>query len=329
MKGAWPVLAALLVVLGVLAWFGAGVNRRSGPPLDPRSTDPDGTRAFFLLLDELGRDVSVASTLPTGDATVIVLTEPRSGVDELTAWVEAGGTAIVFDSFSSLAPDVVGTSSAPDPLPSCGLPVLDRATAVDVPIVRGFTGDGCFAVPAGGVMVATVQRGSGRVIAVGTDALVQNRRIALADNSVVAVGATALAPDPIVFLEPGAVGAGDESLVDLVPAAVWAALIQAAIAFAFYALYRSRRHGRPIVEVAPVQISGSELTRAAGRLLERTGGVGRAAELIGDDIERFVATRGGQTERLAALDDPTDGADLVSFAREAEAIRQTSKGDQS
>ena len=181
--------------------------------------------------------------------------------------------------------------------------------------------------PSGGVLVGISRLGAGRVVAVGTDAVVQNRRLALADNSVIAVGAVAQAPDPIVFIEPGVVGAGDETLLELVPAAVWAALIQSAIAFGFYALYRARRHGRPIVESQPVAISGSELTRAAGRLLQRHGAVGRAGELIGGDVERFLATRGSPSDQLSALEPPGDESELVHYAQQAERIRLGSRGD--
>src|SRR5690606_37520858 len=56
----YAVLAAVLLLVG---WLTAD-RRAGGPPLDPRSTAPDGTKALVDTLERLGAEVVVTGDLP-------------------------------------------------------------------------------------------------------------------------------------------------------------------------------------------------------------------------------------------------------------------------
>ena len=62
------------------------------------------------------------------------------------------------------------------------------------------------------------------------------------------------------------------------------ALAQLLIAFVVFALWRGRRLGRPVAEVQPVEIAGSELVVAVGNLLQKAGRPEIAAERLRSDL---------------------------------------------
>ena len=51
-----------------------------------------------------------------------------------------------------------------------------------------------------------------------------------------------------------------------------------------FALWRARRLGRPVAEVQPVEIAGSELVVAVGNLLQKSGRPETAAERLRSDL---------------------------------------------
>ncbi|MGI9603617.1 MAG: DUF4350 domain-containing protein, partial [Acidimicrobiales bacterium] len=94
-------LAVALVVM--IAVIGGGDDR--GEPLHPDNTQPSGTRALVLLVEELGNDVTVADNEP-GAADVVVILRDRlidDTHDRLRRFVDDGGTVVVADSSSPLA----------------------------------------------------------------------------------------------------------------------------------------------------------------------------------------------------------------------------------
>jgi hypothetical protein len=123
------------------------------------------------------------------------------------------------------------------------------------------------------------------------------------------------------------------------------ALLQLAVAFVLYALWRAVRLGRPVREDQPVEVAGSELVAAVGRLLERTHAPGAAAETLRAELRRALRARlgvppsadvhqlaavvaarsGADVDRvLAAIDDRpvTTDAELVTVARAVSSIHQ-------
>jgi hypothetical protein len=321
------VLVAMAIgvalLLGALA---TGRPGRDGPPLDPRSDGPLGTSALVSLLDDLGADVQLSVGLPQPGEEVALLLEDRLDEGqraELGAWVSAGGTLVVTDPFSPLTPPLAPSGVLPSASSvdrgRCTIAALD-----DVEEVAGGTparfesaeADAvCFADD-GDAFVATQAHGSGDVVAIGGAAFLTNELLDDADNAVLA--AALLVPGgsgTVRFVEaPVPAGGGDESLGDLVPDRVVRALLQLGIAFALYALWRAIRLGQPVEEAQPVQLAGSELVSAVGRLLARTRAPGAAATTLRDALRRRLRTRlgvspGAPPEVLADITAQRTGVD--------------------
>ncbi|MGI8758529.1 MAG: DUF4350 domain-containing protein [Acidimicrobiales bacterium] len=302
----WVVLVGLVVV-GVLV---VGRPRSEGPPLDPTSTGPLGTRALVLLLEELGATVDVTrrplepGSTETADIALVLadnLDDP--GRAALVAWVREGGTLVVADPVSLLHPFF------PEPGPGFGLLEAPFGSECEIPALSGVdrlkppTGsvgyeivegsEGCFRRD-GSVFVAVAPVGEGTVVAVGGAGVFVNQVIGEADNAVLV--AALLAPQPgteVAFLQPAVLGSGNEGLADLVSHGVRAALWQLALAFLVYAAWRARRLGRPVAEAPPVELDASELVVAVGHLLQQARHHDAAARLVGDDLRRRLAERLG------------------------------------
>jgi hypothetical protein len=142
---------------------------------------------------------------------------------------------------------------------------------------------------------------------------------------------------------PSDVGAGDETLSDLVRPGVWMALAQLALAFVLFAVARGIRPGRPVSEPRPAPVAGSELVVATGNLMQRARHAERAAWLLRgecyrdicrayrvppttsiDDLDRLAVQRNGLApgELARALIDSVSGPEqLVDVANRLAALR--------
>lgn len=346
------VAAGLLVVA-----LAGGRPGREGPPLDPRSDGALGTSALVSLLEGVGARVDLASGLPDPDADVALLLQDRLDgrqADALAGWIRAGGTLVVTDPSSAFAPEARGSGIG---LPTgdlergaCTIDALASVEKLEVgsPVRYAAVGADqlCFADEDGAFVVAVAQ-GQGQVVAVGGAAFLTNDLLGEADNAVLAT--TLLAPGArthIRFVDaPIPAGGGDKTLGDLVPGGVERALLQLAVAFVLYALWRAIRLGRPVAEDQPVAVAGSELVVAIGRLLSRTRAPGAAAEALRQSLRRSLRARLGVpgdappgllaemtaartgldvAEVLAAIDERpvTTDAELVAVARAAATIHQ-------
>ena len=352
----WTALVAV-VVLGVVL---VGRPPSEGPPLDPASVGPTGTRALLLLLEELGAEVIVTDQPPEpGDPRMVdvalVLADDLddAGRTALGRWVDSGGTLVVADPLSPLHP------FAPESPPGLGL--VEQSFDADCAIAA-LAGVGELDPPPGSVayqlvdgsqgcfhrgeaaFVAVAPTGRGAAVAVGGAGLFTNQALGDGDNAVLA--ASLVVPSPgtrVLFLRPPVPGSGSAGLSELVSRNVIAALWQLAVAFLVYAAWRARRLGRALSEPQPVDLQASELVVAVGHLLQHARHHDQAARLVGDDLRRRLAERLGLSgdasprevaevaalrsgipaERiLAAIDPPRlrDAGDLVARVSEAEAI---------
>lgn len=352
----------LLVAMGIgvallLGALATGRPGRDGPPLDPRSDGPLGTSALVALLGDLGAEVDLAVGLPDDDDDVALLLQDRlddEQRDELDAWVAAGGTLVVTDVGSELTPPLapMGPFASDEPVERdrCTIDALDDVDEVAAGTPSRFDAaeadDVCFA-DGGDAFIVRYPLVGGDVVAIGGAAFLTNELLDEADNAVLA--AALLAPEgsgTVRFVEaPVPSGGGDESLGDLVPDRVTRALLQLGIAFGLYALWRAIRLGQPVEEAQPVQLAGSELVSAVGRLLARTRAPGAAASTLRDALRRRLRTRLGvtadappdvlvdvtaartgvdrDTVRTALADDPVGSDDeLLAVARAAARINQ-------
>jgi hypothetical protein len=302
-RGATIALGVAMAAIAVALI--AGPPRREGPPLDPRSDTPLGTSALVALLERFDADVELSVGLPSpGDDVALVLRD-RLDVEQaeaVAAWVEQGGTLVVTDPGSRFAPAAEPAGLLPDGDPlrpgTCTVGALAGIGDVDggAPLAYDVPAgaDSCYG-DEDSAFVVLGQHGAGEVVAVGGAAFVTNERLDEADNAVLALAL--LAPERgmrVRFVDPPLpVGGGDESLADLVPGGVKRALVQLAVAFVLYALWRAVRLGRPVPEPQPVQIAGSELVAATGRLLARTRDPQAAADGLREDRRRRLRTRLG------------------------------------
>lgn len=287
---------ALLLAAVLVGAYVTAARRTTGPPLDPGSTAPDGARGVVELVDRFGAGMTVLDGVPDGSVdTALVLRDrfDRESAAALQDWVRGGGTLVVADPSSALTPPVVAATS--DVVRGdCLLPAFQEVHALDVgadgrhydvPV----TAAGCFG-PGEGSVVVVETLGRGSVVSVGGPGVFTNELLDEEDNAVLAVSLLAPSADTrSAFLRTTAVGTGDDSLVDLVGDPVRAALAQLLVAFLVVALWRARRLGRPVREPQLVAIESSELTRAVGRLLERSGSAGRAAAVLRDRARRELS----------------------------------------
>jgi hypothetical protein len=364
-RGRAGFVIALLLGLLIVAWA-AGRPPTDGDPLDPRSSAEFGARGLVLFLDELGADVDISATGPSSATDVAVLLEDRlteSARRDLATWVEGGGTLVIADPGSPLsAPlaedgnDVLTAITGDIARGTCDLDELDDVTDIDAPgalLYDAEAVDGqCFGDDRAAYVVSGAV-GAGRVISVGSPTPFLNDALDDRDHALLAAGLIGSEDGVrVTVLERPAPGEGDKGLTDLVSDGVKAALVQLALAFVVYALFRARRLGRPVPEPLPVPIAGSELTAAVGELMQQRRDPTRAARVIQQDTRRHLARRLGLpvnapasavADAVSARVDTTadhvldllnrpsveDERALVDLVRDLDAIRQETLHDRS
>ncbi len=355
------VIAALVGAGLLVVALAGGRPGRDGPPLDPRSDGPLGTSALMAVLEGLGAQVDLSVGLPTAADDVALLLQDRldqAQTDQLVAWVRDGGTLVVTDPASSLTPLAVPPAGLDAALDDgtvepgrCTIAALEGIGPIEggAPVryeVRE-PGQRCFSDDAGGAFVVARDEGAGTLVAVGGAAFVTNDLLDERDNAVLA--AALLAPErgmrARVVDAPIPAGGGDKTLGDLVAPGVTRGLLQLAVAFVLYALWRSMRLGQPVPEGQPVDVAGSELVAAIGRLLGRTRSPQAAADRLRVELRRALRARlgvpptadlptlaavvaartGTDVDRvLSAIGDRpvTTDAELVDVARAVSSIHQ-------
>jgi hypothetical protein len=316
----WFVVAVMVGLL-VVAWA-AGRPPRDGDPLDPRSSGELGARGLVLFLEEMGAEVQLSQRSPTAASDVTVVLDDRlteSTRSDVGDWVEDGGTLVVADPGSLLsAPPADQAGGLEEQLTGdlargrCDIVALAAVEDLDAPgaLLYDVAPDAasCFGDDEAAYVVSGAA-GNGTVVSVGSPTVFLND--SLDDRDHAALAGALLVPEPgtrVTILEDPPPGEGDDSLEDLVPDGVKAALVQLAIAFVVYALFRARRLGRPVPEPLPVQIAGSELVVAVGGLIQQSGDPERAATVLRDDTRRNLARRLGLPVDAA----PAQVADAVA-----------------
>jgi hypothetical protein len=157
-------------------------------------------------------------------------------------------------------------------------------------------------------------------VSIGSPEPLTNAVLDEADNSVLA--ARLLLPaegSSLAVLDPNAPGSGRTTLGDLISDRVFQAILQIGVAFVVYALWRSRRVGRPVVERQSVAVAGSQFVRAVGGLQQRSRATDRAATTLRIDTRRLLSDRygvsvGTDTATLAQLTASRTGLDRNQVA---------------
>jgi len=354
----WVVVAVGIALAVAIA--GGGGND-TGRPYDPTSTSPTGTKALVDTLRQLDVDVSLDAGAPTARTTaLLVLVDAMNDAQRrvISSWVDAGGTLVVADResplnpFRAARPTILGLVQR-DLHRHCDLAALQQVRHVIVPSATLLRvrppATGCFTSGPDAWLVTQVQ-GRGNLVVVGGPDAFTNGSLGDGDNGLLAV--TLLAPRSnahVQVLPLPAPGGGRKTLADLISDNVKLALLQLGIAFVLYALFRARRLGRPVREAQPVEIPGSELVAAVGRLFQRAHARGHAADVVRDGARRSLAQRMGLAPDAAVADvanaaatrtgrspdevaavlggpEPTDERALVTLAQETEQLTREVSG---
>ncbi|MFE2147306.1 DUF4350 domain-containing protein [Streptomyces sp. NPDC059456] len=318
-RGAMICLGILLVAAITLAALGSG--SRHGR-LDPRSADPDGSRALAELLQARGVTTRVVTTAreaaaAAGPGTTVLVTDPdrlgdtqrrtiRSVID-----LSGGRTVLLAPSGLSL-PDLApsartrGGAFERDLDPACPLPAALSAGRAGTGGGYRYTTDGPTGAATGTacypddghptLLVLPSGTTGGDTVLLGSGTILLNKRLASEGNASLALQLLGSRPELVWYL-PSLTEIQDEdpgeqkSLFELVPRGWGWALLQLFLAAALAALWRARRLGPLVTEKLPVAIRASETTEGRARLYRKAGARDRAATVL----------RAAARERLAAL----------------------------
>ncbi|MFE0676701.1 DUF4350 domain-containing protein [Streptomyces sp. NPDC058867] len=299
-------LALVLLLTGAVAIAVIRSDTRHGA-LDPRSVDPQGSRAVAELLAERGVSTRVVTTLDEArsaaapDTTLLVavpdlLTEPQqSALHSATA--DTGGRTLLVapgsPSVERLAPGVVADpAQSPDSTlrPDCDLPEAERAGPADTGGIRYTTihlqAASCYPSE----RLATLLHipdpsGSGDTVVLGAPDILLNDRLDEHGNASLALQLLGSRPHLVWYLpsltDSTAAGTEDErGVFDLLPAGWLWGTLQLFIAAALAALWRARRLGPLVPERLPVAIRASETVEGRARLYRKANARDRAAAAL-------------------------------------------------
>ncbi|KPI07009.1 protein of unknown function DUF4350 [Actinobacteria bacterium OV450] len=314
-RGALICLAILLAAAITLAALGSG--SRHGR-LDPRSADPDGSRAVAELLQARGVTTRVVTTAreaaaAAGPGTTVLVTDPDRLGDTQRRTIRSvidlsGGRTVLLAPGGLSLPDLApaartkGGAFERDLDPGCTLPAARSAGRADTGgghryTTDGATGTACY--PDDGhptLLVLASGTTGGDTVLLGSGTILLNKRLASEGNASLALQLLGSRPELVWYL-PSLTEVQDEdptaqkSLFELVPRGWGWALLQLVLAAALAALWRARRLGPLVTEQLPVAIRASETTEGRARLYRKAGARDRAATVL----------RTAARERLAAL----------------------------
>ncbi|MFE5942530.1 DUF4350 domain-containing protein [Streptomyces sp. NPDC056480] len=306
-RGAALVLA--LVLIGGLALATLRSSDAHGS-LDPRSADPNGSRAVAELLKSRGIGLTVVTTLDeaaaatTPDATLLVttpdlLTQSQQSTLRRAMTSSTGRTVLVGagrPSLDTLAPGVTSSTSTPveNRAPSCTLAEATRAGSADLGGERyltapGATADSCY--PSDGL--PTLLRLPGRdttdTVLLGSPDILYNKRLDQQGNASLALQLLGSRPHLVWYLPSltdasATADAPDDGttgdFLSLIPSGWLWGTLQLAIAALLAAIWRARRLGPLVTERLPVALRASEATEGRARLYRKANARDRAASVL-------------------------------------------------
>ncbi|MFE6459959.1 DUF4350 domain-containing protein [Streptomyces cinereoruber] len=304
-RGAALVVALILIGGLVLATVQSTEPRGA---LDPRSTDPHGSRAVAELLKERGVTLTLATTLDeatatTNPGTTLLVTAPDLLTDAQQATLRstmessAGRTVLLGPGSPSLRTLAPGITSAPDTAvtnlePACALPAATRAGSADLggeryEVAPGTTADSCY--PSGGLptLVRLPGNGTTDTVLLGSPDILHNARLDQQGNASLALQLLGSRPHLVWYL-PSLYDAFADAPEDdttgnflaLIPSGWLWGTLQLALAALLAAVWRGRRLGPLVTERLPVALRASEATEGRARLYRKANARDRAASVL-------------------------------------------------
>jgi hypothetical protein len=346
----WTRSRALIAALIALLLFGVGYAvLRSGEnhdSLDPRSADPQGTRAAARLLADRGVTSTVVTTTreaaaAAGRSTTLLVAVP----DLLTAEQRtalhgtikrAGGRTVMLApgpaSTRSLAPgaETAGRTAIRTLAAGCGLPAARRAGSA---LLGGVTyrtelpgADSCYAAGAQPTLLRLPAPG-GDTVVLGSADFLRNEHLDEEGNASLALQLLGSRPKLVWYLpslsDSSAADSGRTAFTDLIPGGLTWAFRQLAVAAVLAAVWRARRLGPVVTEQLPVVVRAAEATEGRARLYRRSNARGRAAETLRgaarDRIAPLVGVPSSQAHDSAVLT-PAIAARLAAASPEPHAL---------
>ncbi|MFD7959499.1 DUF4350 domain-containing protein [Streptomyces zaomyceticus] len=306
-RGAALVLALVLIGGLVLATMRSSDSHGA---LDPRSADPNGSRAVAELLEARGVTITLVTTLDEAttaadsDATLLVttpdlLTEPQQSTLRTAVTGSVGRTVLVgagHPSLSVLAPGVTSATSVPveNRAPSCDLAAATRAGSVDLGGERyrtatGTTADSCY--PADGLpsLVRLPGPDTTDTVLLGSPDILHNDRLDQQGNASLALQLLGSRPHLVWYLPSltdasATADAPDDdttgNFLALIPSGWLWGTLQLALAALLAAIWRGRRLGPLVTERLPVALRASEATEGRARLYRKANARDRAASVL-------------------------------------------------
>lgn len=308
-----PLLLGGFAVLVSLLLAALTGQERAGL-LDPRATDPRGSRAVARVLEsrgvsvELVRTVGEAVTRVRGGSATLLLASDALIPDEALSRLAGAATDVVLVApaaasttafLPGLAPSGEPVRAEQDPRPpACVDPDARAAGPADlagqgyaVAVGAQMHGEvvACYPREGNASLVVAVRPDGSRVVVLGDPAPLTNTLAGEHGNAALDLRLLGRHPRLVWLLPDGSdqPDAGQRSLTSLLPAGVrWAAL-QLVVAVAVLAMVRARRLGRVVPEPLPVVVRASETTEGRARLYRRA----RARDRAGDALRSATVAR--------------------------------------
>ncbi|MEV4863738.1 DUF4350 domain-containing protein [Streptomyces ossamyceticus] len=297
---AFVILLAAAIVIAVIR-SGAEHGR-----LDPRSADPNGSRAIEQLLDDNGVTTRVVTTLDEAttaaapDTTLLIavpdlLTESQQRRLRTATATSGGRTLLVAPDTPSVGTLAPGVKADPAPsfdstlAPRCDLPAARRAGTADLGGVRYqvTTRDADTCYPESGLpslVRLPAAEGGGDTVVIGAPDILYNDRLDEQGNASLALQLLGSRPHLVWYLpslaDDSANGTGDRSFFDLLPSGWLWGTLQLFVAGLIAALWRARRLGPLVPEKLPVAIRASETVEGRARLYRKADARDRAAAAL-------------------------------------------------
>jgi hypothetical protein len=332
------VVGVLLAIITTVSVVIAPVDNAPRVPGSSYSSQPDGTRAAYLVLRELGHNVvrsfePIASLRPDPARTLLILANPyekASAGDRraLRSFVEAGGVVLAYGpSAYSFLPGIAGRPSGGESMQSFRAVLPGALTAGAAEIAAR-------AIPSGGLAanyipvyaserdaaVLTAGFGEGRVIWCVDETPIQNDGVKAANNVMLLANAAGPAGARTILWDEHYHGERRTlwSYVAATPLP-WAGAQIAIVALAVLANV-SRRHGPVRPRTRDARVSPVEFIDTIAALYDRAGDPDAAVESARTRMLRLLA----RTSRLPAS---TSEEDLIAAApfRSSEERRRASQ----